>query len=222
MDATAAVMEASYVYSPKLTHSGHHAGVSEAYERGLSLDDIRHLGQWVMGQMENFYAPKNPTRGAFCMAHFSPHEPYFLECDLVMPPLDLQCLIFPWIKSTFDIDMPEKAATWCLECDKEMGGVDPNVATDEDIFWNQPDRTTLTKRLSCAFVADALIAQIGFLKLLVQLWHIILQDAVLFLMPNENGMSLSNALLEALPGIFKCRMFVAFQHDLLSTINEHH
>lgn len=79
MDATEAVMHACNVYSAKLTHAGHHAGVSEAYERGLSMDDIRHLGCWVMGQMENFYAPKNPTRGAFCMAHFGPQEPYFLE-----------------------------------------------------------------------------------------------------------------------------------------------
>ncbi|KAG0274951.1 hypothetical protein BGZ96_004007, partial [Linnemannia gamsii] len=117
--------------------------------------------------------------------------------------------------------MPEKAATWRLECKNEMLGVDPNIATNEDIFWNQPDRTTSTKRLTRAFIADALIARIGFLKLLVRLRRVILQDAVMFLKPNDDRLSLSNNLLESLPDIFKCKMFVDFQHDLLAAIDAH-
>lgn len=117
--------------------------------------------------------------------------------------------------------MPEKAESWRLECDKEMLGEDPNIATNEDIFWNQPDRTTSTARLTRAFVTDALIAQIGFLKLLVRLRRVILQDAVLFLIPNDDGLSLSNPLLESLPEIFKCRLFVDFQHDLMISMDAH-
>ncbi|KAG0373679.1 hypothetical protein BGX24_011383 [Mortierella sp. AD032] len=134
MDATSVVIRACDVCSAKLTHSGRHVGVSEAYGKGLSMDDIRHLGRWVMEQMENFYAPKNPTRGAFCLTHFGPQEPYVLDRDLVMPPINLQRRILSWIEAIFDHDIPGKAKTWRSECKKEMLGVGPNTATKEDIF----------------------------------------------------------------------------------------
>ncbi|KAF9582877.1 hypothetical protein BGW38_010632 [Lunasporangiospora selenospora] len=56
------VMNACGVVSTKVTHSGRHAGTTEAYNLGLNLEDIRHLGRRVMGQMENFYAPKSPIK----------------------------------------------------------------------------------------------------------------------------------------------------------------
>ncbi|KAG0299599.1 hypothetical protein BGZ99_004088, partial [Dissophora globulifera] len=67
---TSRVMQACEVYSTKVTHSGRHAGTAEAYRLGLSASGVRHLGRWIIGQMENFYAPKNPIIGAFYMAHF--------------------------------------------------------------------------------------------------------------------------------------------------------
>ncbi|KAI1280072.1 hypothetical protein EDD11_001438, partial [Mortierella claussenii] len=83
IDATASVMRSCEVYSTKVTHSGRHAETTEAYHLGLNMDHIRHLGRWTMGQMEAFYAPKNPTIGAFYMAHFNkPGERYFIERDL--------------------------------------------------------------------------------------------------------------------------------------------
>jgi len=174
-----------------------------------------------MGQIENFYAPKNPTRGALCLAHFKPNEPYFLERSLT-PLLDLQRRIFPWIESVCDNDMSDKTASWRSECDKEMLGVDPNIATDQDFFWIQPEKTTSTKQLSHAFIVAVLVTQFGFLKLLVRLRRIIHQEAVLFLRFNDNGLSLTNPLLWYLPDIFKSRMFVDFQHNLQDSIDAHH
>ncbi|KAF9969414.1 hypothetical protein BGZ73_008230, partial [Actinomortierella ambigua] len=217
MDATATVMESCEVYSSRLTHSGRHAGCSEAYNRGLSMDDIRHLGRWSMGQMENFYAPKNPTRGAFCLAHFAPNEPYILERDLVTPPIDLQRLLFPWIESNFDDDMSEKATSWREECVKEMKGIDPNVATDEDIFWESKGRRTLGE-FSRSLSTDSLITRVGFLKLLVRLRRVILQDAALFLKPASDGRSLKNGLLDGLSEIFDSKAFRDFQQSLLDAI----
>ncbi|KAF9536139.1 hypothetical protein BGW38_010290, partial [Lunasporangiospora selenospora] len=128
IDSTASVMRTCKVFSTKVTHSGRHAGTSEAYRLGLSLDNIRHLGRWVMGQMEAFYAPKNPIIGAFYMAHFNkPDKPYLLERDLVTPPLPLQRLIFPWIEHEFDGDDPGKTPSWIKECDEEMSGIDATV-----------------------------------------------------------------------------------------------
>ncbi|KAF9546720.1 hypothetical protein EC957_009480 [Mortierella hygrophila] len=53
-------MDSCQVYFIKVTHTGRHAGVVEAYNLSLGLDDIRHLGGWSIGQMEAFYAPRNP------------------------------------------------------------------------------------------------------------------------------------------------------------------
>ncbi|KAG9071718.1 hypothetical protein KI688_005933 [Linnemannia hyalina] len=134
------------VYSSKVTHSGRHTGTSEAYRLNLSLDHIRHLGRWVMGQMESFYAPKNLITGAFYMAHFNkPSEPYLIERDLVTPPLELQRLIFPWIERSFDLDDPGKTPSWIAECDQEMLGVGESVITDDDIHWESPIRSSRSR-----------------------------------------------------------------------------
>ncbi|KAF9186252.1 hypothetical protein BGZ50_002581 [Haplosporangium sp. Z 11] len=96
MNVTSSVMRNYKVYFIKMTHSGRHVGVSEAYQLGLSLANIRHLGQWEIGQMEDFYASKNPIIGVFCMTHFNKKdEPCIMKRDLVTPPLELQLLIFP-------------------------------------------------------------------------------------------------------------------------------
>ncbi|KAF9895658.1 hypothetical protein BX616_009130, partial [Lobosporangium transversale] len=159
--------------------------------------------------------------GAFCMAQFGPNEPYFIERDLVTPPLELQRLVFPWIEENFDKDMPERADSWREECTKEMLGVDPNVPTDEDIFWTPIEKKTSSKRLTRAFSTDSLVTRIGFLKLLVRMRRVILQDAVLFLKPNDKGKMLENKLLESLPEIFGCQLFLDFQHQLLRAIDVH-
>ncbi|KAI7831811.1 hypothetical protein BC939DRAFT_498773 [Gamsiella multidivaricata] len=101
---------------------------SEAYHLGLDLDHIRHLGRWSTVQMKSYYAPKLPTIGAFCMARFRKDEPYFIERDLVTPPLQLRRLIFPWIEDTFvnDEGLSWKTPSWIEECDKEMLGADPD------------------------------------------------------------------------------------------------
>ncbi|KAF9535224.1 hypothetical protein BGW38_010432, partial [Lunasporangiospora selenospora] len=83
IDSTSSVMRTCEVYSTKVTHSGRHAGTSEAYQLNQSLEHILHLGRWVIGQMESFYAPKNPVIGVFYMAHFNkPDQPYLIERDL--------------------------------------------------------------------------------------------------------------------------------------------
>ncbi|KAF9992009.1 hypothetical protein BGZ79_003640 [Entomortierella chlamydospora] len=76
IETTNSIMRSCEVYTTKVTHSGRHSGTTEAYRLGLNLDHICHLGRWVMGQMENFYAPKNPIIGAFYMAHFHESSSY--------------------------------------------------------------------------------------------------------------------------------------------------
>ena len=182
-----------------------------------------------MGQMESFYAPKNPIIGAFYMAHFNkPSEPYLIERDLVTPPLELQRLIFPWIERSFDLDDPGKTLSWIAECDQEMLGLDESVITDDDIHWesrfqhstaqhstNGPDWTV--NRLT----SSAQVDRIAFLKLLVRMRRVILQDAVLRLAPDAKGRTLDNSLFTSLPHIFDSAMFMAFKNELLQAIALH-
>ena len=93
---TGAVMKACQVYSLKAMHAGRYAGTTEVCCFGLNPEHVKHLDRWCMSQMENYYALKNPTTGAFYMAHFSKLDKlYWIECDLVTPPLSLQLFIFP-------------------------------------------------------------------------------------------------------------------------------
>lgn len=106
------------IHTTSATHAGRHAAVFEAYDLGLSQEHIKHLGRWIIGQFEAFYAPKNPVTGAFYMAHFNkPDEPYFVDRNIHTPPLDLQRAIFPWIEDTFDVDQPGRKETWKKELD---------------------------------------------------------------------------------------------------------
>jgi hypothetical protein len=215
----ASVMRNCDVYSTKVTHSGRHAGTAEAYKLGLNLDHIRHLGRWVMGQMENFYAPKNPIIGAFYMAHFNKkEEPYLIERDLVSPPKELQRLIFPWIEESFN-DLPDFAPEWKKLCVKEMDGVDPDKATEDDVFWGKFG-ATIEPGQDNALNSSALIDRIQFLKLLVRMRRVILQDAVMLLNTRKQDKVLTNPVISALSRIFECQMFKDFSFELLLKIED--
>lgn len=198
---------------------GRHSGTSEAYHLGLNLDQIRLLGRWSMGQMEAYYVPKNPIIGAFYMAHFNKdNEPYFIERDSVVPPLSLQRLIFPWIESTFDNDMPEKTESWITECDQAMLGDDPNEPKTSDVYWDPILEGDVNKIQSTKLASTAMVDRVGFLKLLVRSRRVILQDAVLYLRQDALGRNLSNTLFtsrQEVRDIFESVAFRSFQDGLL-------
>ncbi|KAI8606631.1 hypothetical protein EDD21DRAFT_410014 [Dissophora ornata] len=148
-------------------------------------------------------------------------EPYFIERDLVTPPLSLQPLIFPWIESSFNKDMPWKTDSWIKECDQEMEGVDPDGPTESNLHWVPVEESTSTAKLT-ELVSSTLVDRISFLKLLVRMRRVILQDAVLYMKPDELGRTLSNALITSLPHIFQIQEFHDFQVELLQAINTHH
>ncbi|KAG0365676.1 hypothetical protein BGZ54_006311 [Gamsiella multidivaricata] len=131
--------------------------------------DIKALiAKWCPGgtssQTEVLYVPKDPVIGAFYMAHFNKHdEPYLIEHDLVTPPLELQRLISSWIEHSFEKDMPSKTAYWIIECDQEVAGVDPNVATDGDIYLDRIGETTSTNKPTTKLVSSASVDRVGFL-----------------------------------------------------------
>ena len=218
-DSTSAVMRSCQVYSLKVTHTGRHAGVVEAYNLGLTLEDIRHLGRWSMGQMEAFYAPRNPINGAFAMAHFK-NEPYFIERDLVTPPLELQRKIFSCIEDTFDVDHPELRDSWIKDCESQMKAIDPTIPTEDDLHFVPADSDS-NEKTAKSLVQSAIVDRKAFLQLLVRLRRVILQDAVIFRMKDSQGRTLTNSLITSRPDVFESPIFLQFEADLLEAIEKH-
>ncbi|KAG0048596.1 hypothetical protein BGZ83_006452 [Gryganskiella cystojenkinii] len=128
--ATSAVMRDCEIFSVRLTHAGRHAGTKEAFKLGLGILDIQHLGRWVRSQMMNFYAPKNPIKDAYFMAHFNgTDESHILERDLLSSPLEL------WIEHVFDGHEDSIAEGWHKTCLEEMTGRDPDEIRKDDVFF---------------------------------------------------------------------------------------
>ncbi|KAK3807502.1 MAG: hypothetical protein J3R72DRAFT_499432 [Linnemannia gamsii] len=217
--ATAAVMRACEIFSVRLTHAGRHAGCKEAFKLGLGIEDIQHLGRWVVSQMMSFYAPKNPIKGAYFMAHFNgTDEPCILERDLVPPPPELQRMLFGWIEHVFDSDgsSDETAEAWHATCLAEMTGYDPDEITKEDIFFEAKSNISAAQS---GIEQSAHMDKIAFLKLLVRMRRVIIQDAVLCiqLVPGTNRI-LSNSLIEKLPKVFESALFLDYSKDLILAI----
>ncbi|KAF9546043.1 hypothetical protein BGW38_009673, partial [Lunasporangiospora selenospora] len=130
----------------------------------------------------------------------------------------------------FDIDYdenPERIQQWHEECNREMEGVDPNDTSQEDPFWtpSNPDKVLSTK-LNNSLTVDRL----SFLKLLVRMRRVILQDAAMFMSTRKDDpsavegqpdqvLTLTNRLITELPHVFQTEMFLTFKSDLQQAIN---
>ncbi|KAF9944770.1 hypothetical protein BGZ70_004355, partial [Mortierella alpina] len=226
--ATSSVMRPCDVHSPRVTHMGRHSGSAEAYHLGLSIDHLRLLGRWSMGQMEKYYMPRNPIIGPYYMAHFyQPNDPYFLPRDLVMPPLSLQRRIFPWIEQSFEKDDPERTESWIKACNDDMMAVDPGEPSDQEFhrdFNPAHVKERLMKGDGKRLMNTATVDRTAFLSALVRMRRVILQDAVLYLRPDAQGRTLSNTLFtsDSVKTIFfEDEEFLKFQADLLRAMDEY-
>ncbi|KAH7030280.1 hypothetical protein BKA57DRAFT_226050 [Linnemannia elongata] len=213
-------MRACEIFSVRLTHAGRHAGTKEAFKLGLGIQDIQHLGRWVMNQMMSFYAPKNPIKGAYFMAHFNgTDEPYILERDLVPPPPELQVMLFGWIEQVFDGHDDRIVEAWHKTCMEEMIGYDPDEVREDDVFF---EAKTDIPAAQSGLEQSAHTDKVAFLKLMVRMRRVIIQDAVLCLQPVPGtGRTLSNSLIEKLPEIFQSQLFLEYSKELLQAIEQH-
>ncbi|KAK3812338.1 MAG: hypothetical protein J3R72DRAFT_498742 [Linnemannia gamsii] len=142
----------------------------------------------------------------YFMAGFLANEPFTIEQDSIAPPLDVQRHIFPWIEQQFD-----GSASWLATCDREMNGTDPGKVTESNIFDETapPDVDATT-----APMASSHNDRVKFLLLLLRMCRVILQDAVLYLVPDSKGQTLINSLLRL--DIFSSDAFLAFKRALLT------
>jgi hypothetical protein len=88
-------LRAANIHSKWKTHIGRHGGATIARLTGLTYDDIRALGRWNQGAMENHYIPSIPLEAMIALAGFTRNESYFVRRADVPVPIELSSAMFP-------------------------------------------------------------------------------------------------------------------------------
>jgi len=93
-------------------------------------EEIRCAGRWVQGtsKMHQYYLSSLPVPFARAIAGFS-KKPFYLKCNDIVPSLDLQRCIFPFIEGAYDAHGKEARQCWRAECQDVMNEVEVD---DED------------------------------------------------------------------------------------------
>ncbi|KAF9084167.1 hypothetical protein BGX27_003905, partial [Mortierella sp. AM989] len=143
-------------------------------------------GRWVQGtgKMQQYYLSNLPVRFARGIAGFRSKSSHLRRNELV-PPETLQQSIFPFIEDAYRDHGDEAHQRWLQECKEEMDEVNQNdfEADDEEedtqevvIISSRKSKTTIENERTSESGGD--IAKKRFLKLLIRLRRVILQDAV--------------------------------------------
>ncbi|KAF9945666.1 hypothetical protein BGZ72_001110, partial [Mortierella alpina] len=97
-------------------------------------------------------------------------RPYFIERDLVNPPLDLQRQIFPWIEKVFDDPrIKDLAPTWIVTCNEEMEGGNTDAVKEQTDPWfkrKEKDEIAFRNRAGTAYEHGFVVDLLAFLKLM--------------------------------------------------------
>lgn len=129
--------------------------------------------------MTVYYLSGLAIPGAFANSGFH-EEPYILDRDCEVPPVELQRLIFPWIESQY----PENP-NWANECNDVMMGLERSGATIADDILAEggiaTDATDSGHSTRPVAHAQMEVAKYSLLHLLLHLRRVILQDAAMFI-----------------------------------------
>ncbi|KAF9398916.1 hypothetical protein BGZ76_008012, partial [Entomortierella beljakovae] len=126
-DATFKVLQRQNVRCVHVTHSGRHSGTVEGQRLGIPDDDIRIAGRWVTGtsKFQQYYNTNYPVDFAKGFAGFL-NKPFHLKCNEVIPSLDLERKVFPFIKLSLYEEGSLERQKWVERCDKAMRAMHPN------------------------------------------------------------------------------------------------
>ncbi|KAI8637181.1 hypothetical protein BD408DRAFT_486420 [Parasitella parasitica] len=205
------------IHTPKVTHGGRHSGSAEAHTIGVSMGDLKHGCGWKEGlsRLETNYIGKLPLPFARGMAGFK-SKPFHLERNIISPSIELQRKVFPWIESVYGVNKE-----WYEVCTREMNEYDDNYDDGEEPEDSQMNvveedgqggsKARVEQTHESAQVTAAEINKRGFLKLLVRLRRVILQDAAAMLFLNRPSKLLEDA-------IFSTPEFLAFKEDVFSVL----
>lgn len=151
-------------------------------------------------------------------------KPFYLARNSILPPLELQRSIFPWIEDYFGSDNYE----WKKTCEKEMHEYDENEDDESDIEeeileFVEEDGQIIEKRRKPSAKKVASVersvdtAKRGFLRLLVRCRRVILQDAAVFLhLGKENAFVNTKARSE---NPFTSSSFKDFQEHVADAVS---
>ncbi|KAL3258479.1 hypothetical protein ABHI18_006016 [Aspergillus niger] len=144
--------------SVKKTHIGRSEGARWAELNGVSENQIRRAGHWNNDALTNCYLTHLPRKFIRAMAGFEPSTRgnYYLPRAQIQPPESLTHALWPWVDEW--LDWFESYGDASRQNEKESDSETEKV--------NEDDRQDMAAQ--------------GFLRLLVQLRIILLQDSVMF------------------------------------------
>ncbi|KAF9280818.1 hypothetical protein BGZ74_002516 [Mortierella antarctica] len=95
-------MQAANVLSSKVTHAGHQAGAQQAQSAGATIEEIAQHGNWLHQWVATHYLSEIPERVPLKLAGFTHHqERFWIARNTVIPPVELQKLIFPILDDAY-------------------------------------------------------------------------------------------------------------------------
>jgi hypothetical protein len=94
------------IHTSKITHANRKSALNMIAQENVSSDQQKMVGRWGTDRMVGCYISSLPVEAMKCLAGFPPHQGnYFLSRAAVVPPKDLQVLVFPDVefwKEKFD------------------------------------------------------------------------------------------------------------------------
>jgi hypothetical protein len=148
--------------SSKVTHGGRKAGAQHAHANGANIEEIAHHGNWNHRRVSTHYLSQLSKDVPYRMAGFTlPNEEFWLERNTVIPPKELQRMLFPFVEDLF----PGKQ-DWTAWID--------NIMDDNPEELNRPQSTHVE-------YTGAMYPAMRVMLVLAQLRKVILQDAVALL-----------------------------------------
>jgi hypothetical protein len=155
--------------SSKVTHGGRKAGAQHAHASGASIEDIAHHGNWNYRRLVTHYLTQVSKEVPYKMAGFTlPNEEFWLERNTLIPPKELQKMLFPFIEDLFPGN--QDWARWI-----------ENVMEDNPEDLNRP-QTSRVEYAGEYYPAMRLVLTLAHLR------KVILQDAVVLLSITEDSL----------------------------------
>lgn len=168
--------------------------------------DLQHMG--VNTQSPARIGPENADiPGTMAMAGF-PQSSYSLKREALLPPLELQRQVFPFIESLNGHMGPDQ---WKTHCDRVMMDLSPFLDEETVQGAGRLRRIAAAKESLDVYMG---VARLDLIHLLLWMRRIVLQDGALFL---QDGAT--NGLLER--GVFRQAEFRKFQSELLRAMGTH-